>query len=159
MTYQNNTLYLYYWAPISFTFTVDSSRESHSPLLLPRWRQRISVGESLPVVVEKYYFDSWLFCCIISFLKSVSISEWSLEQNLMRPHKVTTGCPVTTHDVVQLPFAAWFRSGIDTPAWLTRNSVIVQSGMCSVAPWKRSGRNSSWKEFYTGLKSSSSTWV
>ena len=157
--YQSTMAYLHSWGPSSVPFTVDGTMESHAPVFLPRRRRRLYVGDNLPAAAEKASSTSWSFCRLISFLSSVRSCVWSPERNSTRPRRAATRCPVTTHDAVQLPFAIWAGSGIASPACLTGNPVIVQSGMCFVAPWKRSGRNPSQSAFSTGWKSSPSPLV
>ena len=139
LTYLRNTAYLHSWDPISVPFTVDGTMDIHTPVFLPRRRQRLYVGYIIPAVWVKSSYIYWPFCCLISLLPSVRSCVWYSEQNLTQSHRAATRFPVTTYNTVQFTFSVWVGSDISRPACLTRNPVIAWLGMCSVTPWKRAG--------------------
>ena len=159
MTYWRNTSYLHSWALRSIPFTVDVAIESHTPVFLPWQMRQLSVGESTPTASERASSASWTFQHCISSLPPVKRCAWYLEWNLTWTGRPGKSFPVMTHNAVQFPCAIRVGSRITNPVYLTGNTVIFRSGMCSATPRNIYGRDYSLRDFSTGQNTSPSPCV
>ena len=85
-----------------------------------------------------------------------SLRSWQCypDWNSKRLRRAATRCTVTTHDSIQLPWEFLVGYRMSRLACFTGRSVIVWLVMVSSYQWKRAGRNSSWRDFSAGSKSS-----
>ena len=142
------------WAPRFFLLTVEGGTDRQVPVFFPQHSLHFYM---VGVISKVFYRSACVFCTLrlrISLQPSLRSRAWSPIQNSVRPIRVATRFPVTSHESIQFSEAEIVISGSTIPTCFTGRWVTPLAWMLVVTPRKSSRRNELWGTSSTGWKTS-----